>query len=392
LFGASVLAGLGGLTSFLALVAAGALRGPRLRPASVEIHDGDLHVLDAAGAARVVPLAEVTQGFWEEPDLVHLALRRGDVLVVKVEGAAEGDRLLRAAGVSAAERALRVPLASAASQIPLGSIFGGVLLGLLGSGLFVACVALALVVRDYMDLYATAQIIGPSVALTIVGLLGSAVYAVLSALRRREVVVGTDGIAYRRSLSTEFIPYGQIARVLPDTRGVRVERKDGRRVLLPTRRAADRPLPMGRAAEAPRTPAEAQQRVLLERVREAMAAGAPSELAHVALDRLDRNGRPVAEWRGELVSLLKPEGDYRAARISPEDLGGVIEDPAAPAERRVAAALALSAREQAEARRRVRIAVQACADEELQRALEMAAEGEVDEALLSRAVRRREVR
>jgi hypothetical protein len=233
---------------------------------------------------------------------------------------------------------------------------------------------------------------GSSIVITVMALMSFATYAITSALRRREAVVGTDGIAYRRTFKTEFIPYGSLARVAPDTRGVRLERKDGRRVLLATRRAVERPLPMGRAAEAPKTPAEAQQRVLLERIREAMASGSSSELARVAIDRLDRNGRPIQVWREELRRLLAPEGDYRAARISPEDLGGVIEDPVAPAERRIAAAVALAAKEQGEARRRVRIAVQACADEELQRALEHAAEGEMDEALIERAARRGAVR
>ena len=55
----------------------------------------------------------------------------------------------------------------------------------------------------------------------------------------------------------------------------------------------------------------------------------------------------------------------------------------------MAAAVAPSAREKGEARRRVRIAVQACADEDLQAALAAAAEGEIEEATLARAVARR---
>src|SRR5262249_19693678 len=154
---------------------------------------------------------------------------------------ASGERLLRAAGVSAAERVLRVPLASAASQVPGGSIFGGGLLALLGAGLFAASVTLAFGVRDMVD----ATRVGTfSVVVTVATLLSLAVYAVTSALRRREAVVGTDGIAYERSLRREFIPYAKIASVLPDTRGVRLVRKDGRRVLLPTRGFGGRPLPL----------------------------------------------------------------------------------------------------------------------------------------------------
>jgi hypothetical protein len=151
LFGAAVFAGFGGLVSFLALLFANARSGPRLAPRGLAIEDGALRLLGVTGQRdRAFPLADITQGWWEDPDLVHLALKSGDVLVVRVKDAALGERLLRAAGVTAAERVLRVPLASAASQIPGGSIFGGALLAISGASLFFASVTLAYGVRDMM--------------------------------------------------------------------------------------------------------------------------------------------------------------------------------------------------------------------------------------------------
>jgi hypothetical protein len=384
---AALPAGLGGLVSFLALVVTNAGAGPRLVPRSLVVEGGAIRLVDPG--ARAFSIADIAQGWWEDPDRVNLVMKDGRVLVVKVESAAVGDRLLRAAGVTAAERVLRVPLVSAASQIPGGSIFGGVLLAFFGTALLLAVALVASSVQEMFQYVDAGELGAFSIMVAILAVLFFAVYAVASALRRREAVVGTDGIAYKKTLTTEFIPYGALAAVLPDTRGVRLVRRDGRRVLLPTRRAGERPLPLAPPSSPPRTPAEAQRRVLAERIGAAMAAGGARELAQVALDRLDRNGRSREAWREDLGKLLSSEGDYRRALVSPEDLGAVIEDASAPAERRVAAAVALAAREGDEARRRVRIAVRACADEDLQAALEAAAEGEIAEAMLARASSRR---
>ncbi len=383
----ALLAGLLGLISFLSLVIAGAAPPPRLLPQRIAVEGGAVRL---AGVSRgVFPFARVAQGWWEDPDRVHLAMKGGTVLVVKVTSAAEGDRLLRAAGVTAAERVLRVPLVSAASQIPGGSVFGGLVLAVFGSMLFTALVTLAYGARDMMASLASGAVGAFSLFVIAASLLSFTVFALASALRRREVVVGTDAIAYRRTLRTELIPYGSLAAVELDTRGVRLVRKDGRKLLLPTRRVLDRPLPLAAQSSPARTPAEAQRRVLVERIQAAMAAGGSASLSQVNKDRLDRNRRSREAWLGNLGRLLGAGGDYREAGISPEDLGALIEDAAAPVERRVAAAVALSAREQAEARRRVRVAVQASADDDLRLALEAAAEGEIAEAHLGRAMARR---
>jgi hypothetical protein len=376
-----------GILSFLSLVLANAVAGPRRFPQRIAVEGRSIQLL--ARTPRAIALDEIVQGWREDPDLIHLALKNGDVLVMKVASAAEGDRLLRAAGVTAAERVLRVPLASASSRIPGGSVFGGVLLALFGTGLFMALAALTFIARAVMSTVSTVDIGVFSIAVTAASLLAFGVYAVVSALQLREVVVGTDGVAYKKTFRTEFIPYGSLASVEQDTRGVRLVRKDGRRVLLPTRSAADRPLPLAPRMAPPKTPAEAQRRVLFERINAAMAAGRTPALAQVAIDRLDRHGRSREAWRDDLGKLLAPHGDYRSALVSPEDLGTLIEDSSAPADRRVAAAVALSARAGDEARRRVRIAVQACADDDLRGALEAAAEGEIEEAALGRAMSRR---
>src|SRR6185312_1710914 len=115
-----------------------------------------------------------------------------------------------------------------------------------------------------------------------------------------------------------------------------------------------------------------------------VAGGGGASLAQVDLDRLERGGRTVAAWRDDLASLLGESEDYRKRGLSAADLGALIEDAAAPVERRVAAAVALGARQRDEARRRVRIATQAAADDDLRLALERAAEGEIEAAAIER--------
>jgi hypothetical protein len=66
----------------------------------------------------------------------------------------------------------------------------------------------------------------------------------------------------------------------------------------------------------------------------------------------------------------------------------ILEARDASTERRVGAALALSATPDAELRRRVRVVIDTCADEELRAAIEEAAEGAPDEQSFERALTR----
>jgi hypothetical protein len=126
---------------------------------------------------------------------------------------------------------------------------------------------------------------------------------------------------------------------------------------------------------------------LLDRIREATAMREEDALARAA-NRLDRNGRNAEAWRADLYRLASAKGDYRSVDLTPEELLALVENPAAPAERRVAAAVTLRAKRGDEAGARVRVAARACADEDMQASLEAAAEGEIDEVSVSRAAGR----
>lgn len=347
-----------------------AARAPALAPGTIVVRDGAIRILGESGdIRREIPLDQVTQGHWEEPDEVHLATRSNETVIVRASDAESGDRLLRACGVTAAERVLRVPLASATSRVPGGTLFAGLALTFVFIAVVFGGMVLAFGVRETVTEPTAHNVLTFAFTSALHAPVLGLGWGIVRAMRRREAIVGADGVSFRRVRRSLFIPYDSVTGVARHPRGVRVSRREGPAVVLPT-------------------PAEAEREVLYERILQAMAARDEGALAHPDLERLDRRGRPFAVWRAELRKLLQEQADYRRARLTPADLARVIEDAGAPAERRIAAAVALADAEPEEARRRVRIAVDACADDDLRRALESAAEGEIDEASLKREERR----
>lgn len=380
----SVIAQLSGAASIIALLRAGSRAPPRMAPCTVTVEGTVITIRQGSELIAEIPIASITQGHFEEPDRVHLATASGVTWVITVRSPEEAEALLRAASVTAAERVLRVPLTSAASQIPGGPAFGLIALLLLCPATFFTSLVATVGAKELTHQFSWGSFGAFSIVVGLTAALSAITYAVFGLLRRREALIGTDGIAYQKSLRKQFIPYGSVREVLPDTRGVRLVCTDGRSIVLPTQEQTDRPLSFGVTAGAVPTPAEARRKALMDRIAQAKAAGGGSVLARVALDKLDRNDRPVTRWKLDLQNLAKDSADYRNRELTPGDLCAVIEDAGAPPERRIAAAVALAGRDKGEAHRRVRIAVQACADEELKRALESAAEGEIEEAYLEK--------
>jgi hypothetical protein len=338
---------------------------------------------DQQGNRRIYPMRDVLEGWLEEPDEVYLRMQGGETLVVKVRSTQEGERLLEAADLSASERVVRMPLTSAASTIPFGRVLA--ILGVVGLSpvtIFSAAVVAAMV-KDPAKLLQPGGFLGSGMMIAFTATLGFMFYTLVAALRRREVTVGTDGLVYRSTFARDFIPYAQVTQVAADPRGVRVVR--GRSsVVLPTSEGALLPAP-GQSAALPSTAAGVKRReALLDRIEAAMAARRTSGSASANLTHLDRKGRPLLAWREDLQRLIKAPSLYRGAGFAKSELAEVIEDPGASAERRVGAALALRVADPEEARKRVRVAVDACADDDLRSALESAAEGEIAEDQLEK--------
>ncbi len=85
-------------------------------------------------------------------------------------------------------------------------------------------------------------------------------------------------------------------------------------------------------------------------------------------------GRTAAQWLGDLRSLATRD-DYRHASVDPDELRAIVEDPAAPAEARVGAAVVLASPHAVEERSRIGVASEACAEPRLRVALRRIAEG-----------------
>ena len=415
LFGLSMLsAGLAGLGGILLGTGRGAAKS------GVVERRGETLVIARDGEETRLAVADVKQGWIEdvfgegEACDVVLHLEDGRDVAMRVASRIEGESLLRAARVSVVDRVLRVPLRSAASSQRFGEVMGVASMALLlpfvfagGGGLIWFAVMYLLHGSPVDDPRGLTILVSMLLALSALSIVG--VRLLSRFLRRREVIVGTDGVALEGFGRRRFVSYSRVRRVARDPRGVRLYLNDGVSMLLPTLAESGAPLPVTPGMDAPFDPASvkrgiprgvpvgdlyrkdlARREALFERIEKAMQARGQSRVSQVQLAQLDRQRRSLPEWRKALRALLAIEGSgYRGAALGSDQLAEVVEDAGAPAERRVAAAIALSGKGDPEARRRVRVAVEACADQDLRAALEHAAEGEIEEAELHRAMKQR---
>ncbi|WP_437641964.1 hypothetical protein [Sorangium sp. So ce854] len=372
---------IGGAGAFLLMRAFGRTPTPRrgsARPATVVAEDGDL-AIHQAGRRTLLAQRELENGWIDTfGGHHHVVLRKkgGDVLWVRVRDADEAGRLLRAAGFAADQHVFRARLVSVMSErlthraraaiIVLPSFF---LYPLLGLAPLVWALGGATVVLG-----------GALLVLLVLA------YPVLQFVMPRSALVGTDGVTIQGFAARRLIPITQVTGARADARGVWLDQVDGTSTLLPTvaRMTASH-------GAAPLAHVGADTRVLLARVQEVIASRGRAG-ASARLGALDRKGRSFEAWRGALGGLARGGaggGSYRDTALEVDDLARVLEDGAAPAERRIAAAVALASSGDPALKRRVRIAAGTCADQALRDAIERAAEEELQERDLDRVLRLR---
>jgi hypothetical protein len=104
-------------------------------------------------------------------------------------------------------------------------------------------------------------------------------------------------------------------------------------------------------------------------------------------EALARQGRTIRAWRDHLRGVVEG-GGYRVAASgsTKELLEELVIAPGTPKEKRIGAALALRVAGDSQAIPLIRVAADACADNEARKALEAIAEEEVDEATLERVL------
>jgi hypothetical protein len=283
--------------------------------------------------------------------VVVLETRTGSLVRATVEGPEQAREVLRAAGVAPDQRAVTLRLGADGDTIARSFfIFLALVLAPTTVGLAIATIVSA--IGDFSP-----------VSLVLAGLssfVGFGLWLVLRPLVGTDVRVGTDGIVVKRFFARYIVPRAEVRDVCAKGPQIVIERTRGR------------PLAIN-------APGATQAAAVVQRIREALAERAGS--ASLAVERLDRRGRSAAEWLRDLRALTSASGGYREATIEPRALLEVVEDGAAPLERRIAAAVALSGVREPETKARVRVAAQACVDDDLRGALELAGEGELEQAL-----------
>lgn len=227
-----------------------------------------------------------------------------------------------------------------------------------------------------------------AVAIGFLGVLPFLLAMILSLAIHGRATVGADGVLMKWLWRKRFIPLEQVADARAEESGDLIMNTVPVVVRLYDRKGEvlDELLvdcvQEGPMAEAVRAEILARAEGLAERIREGIEArdkGVTTLEANV----LERGERDAAAWIAHLRGLLERAQTFRdGAPPTLEALLKRVEDPAADATSRAAAAIAVT--HDAEAKERVRVAAAASAEPRLRIALEAAAEG--DDARLEEAL------
>lgn len=317
--------------------------------------DGEL-VLTFRGREHRIPLAELAGGHVvpahrgigpdnrpiDVPPQVVLETRGGDVWRVNVEDVARGFEVLASVGLGARDRTLEI------TRRKGGSVIATLFLVLVASPVLLLPTALA------------ALALPPST----VGIFGlllvfRAASSILRRLQPSPLAIGADGVAWREGWRRRrFVPHRDIEDVRLETVGALA----GRVLVLETKSGPVH-IPLG--------PLE------YERLEATVAhLKAARGEARATMDALGRGGREFEEWKADVEALLR-EG-YRQARVPKVRVLETLEDPHAPADQRLGAAMALASTDPTRAHEVAREVARACADRELAEALEALIESRLD--------------
>jgi hypothetical protein len=320
---------------------------------------GDSLVVTAGKRITRLSRAEIVRGFiadHEGPVVVFQTKRR--TVYIGVEDREAGEALLREVGVGAGQRVLSMRLDRSPWRGWWQSMWpseGGNRRGRLLAAV-VPVVLVMLGLQRFLGwgwwLSSLALMVGWNALKELTRAAGLAV---------TQVRVGADGFTLERLGRREVVRVQQIAGIARQRKDVLVDLRDGRQLVLSG-------------------PNPAASVVLAERLEAVVAAEDPEAPAAADMRVLDRGGRTVQEWLGAVKGAAEKAGDYRNGWLDERDLSAVVGNPRADAEHRIAAAAALSGRVDPEVHRRLRIALDACADEPSRLAISKALDGDLEAA------------
>jgi len=337
-------------------------------PGKLEIGADGRIVVEVSGDRRIFGKQELDGGWVEssgEHHSVVLRTRSGAVVIVDVPSAAAANELLHAAGVAPEQRAVAIPLGGAeprASRRMLAVLAMVVSAFTLPFLLYPLGAAVAALARGSLAGLSDALVSAVAAALG-----AFALFMVVKPLITSTVVIGIDGVTVVTLGRRRFFSFATTRSVRAVDRTLSLEQNHGTPIRLSTS-----------------GPEEAM--AVATRIREAMAAGERTRVSG-NLERLDRRGRSLGAWREELLSMARENRGYRETAFGNRELLQVVEDARAGAERRIAAAAALSAAEDPDVRQRIRVAIDACADERLRIAIDKASAGDVEDEAIEEALR-----
>ena len=281
---------------------------------------------------------------------VEIELTNRDRLTARLPDPSSATAVVRALGFGAGGRRVHASLAKPTRRL---------LHPLLGFVAYVA--AMVVTVGPMRESFASAYAFSPIVALLI--------YAGLKRLvRPPSVTIGEDGVMLERRFGRTFVPRAEIAYVSAQGSSLVVQRRSGARVHL-----------SGVALDHARSQAVA--RIVEER-------SGPAVTTADRFTHYERGGRLLAEWRAHLSQAMN-QASYRHTSATVDEAAAVLHSAEATPEQRVGAALAL--RIAGQPKERIRVAVDAAADERVREALEAVAaarDGEVDDPVVEKALQR----
>lgn len=330
--------------------------------------EGDRLIAVERGIVSDLPLSGLRGGWTEWTSVGHaavLSFADGRVVAVERPSEEEATALLAAAGAAAESRAVRM---RSYREDAGGRKIAGFFLAFFAL-LFVPLV-LAIPINLVVALLTWSA---PPFQMALGFLVGNVPLAVLcgwlwSKVRPTWIQIGTDGVLLHGAFRDRFVPHAKIKRAVHTKGGVagayhfvRIDLEDGRSHRIP---AAN----------------EGEAATLIHRLEAARSVAGTQDRARL-LEIIARDGRPLPEWKRALATVMARAG-YRTAGHDLEEMMRIVEDPAAPREQRIAAALAARPHGGDDAARRIRVAAGACAEPKLRVALESASSGEIDDALL----------
>jgi hypothetical protein len=339
-------------TSILLAVQRGTFAGAggRFSPGRVVVHEGRIEVT-SRGRTRGLRLDDVVSG-WTEPegaagvDAVVFVTRDGTEVHVGCPLQGQADEVLHAVGVAPDQRAVRIRLRPAISgPRRAAAIFAAMLAGIVAVASFlVSFVSLLFALQEGLRILV---VTGINLGFSSLMFLLARHFAVFSTT----LSIGTDGVVVERALSLRLIRRADLGEVAARAGGLVIGLRSGRSLTIPASKDA--------------------ALAVVERIRAALRA-TPGRSTYLAW--LDRGGRPAAAWIAELRAQARRTQGYRDAALAVAELIDVVKDGAAPAEQRIAAAVALSGQEDEESRAALRAAVDTCVDDRLRDALSRAGE------------------